>query len=191
MKTQYKLPYNVTYVLRDKDGNIKPLFQENKLARLLLKHGLLKAEQSNFIQSIPYLFGQWQDYRNVANLVTSAGKAGAASRINGSGAEAAFTYIAIGIGAVAAAAGDTALGSEIATGGGARVAGTVSRDTGTVTNDRAVVQTTFTFTASFAVTESGLLNAATAGVLLARQVFTAVNVVSGDSLQVTWKVQAS
>jgi hypothetical protein len=37
------------------------------------------------------------------------------------------------------------------------------------------------------VTESGTLNAAAAGVLLARQTFSAINVANGDSLQVTWK----
>jgi hypothetical protein len=47
---------------------------------------------------------------------------------------------------------------------------------------------TFNFTGTFAVTESGVLNAGAAGDLLSRQVFSAINVVNGDSLQVTWKV---
>ena len=46
---------------------------------------------------------------------------------------------------------------------------------------------TFNFTLSFAVTESGVLNAASLGTLLARQTFSAINVANGDSLQVTWK----
>jgi hypothetical protein len=50
---------------------------------------------------------------------------------------------------------------------------------------------TATATGTIAITESGVFNAATAGTLLARQVFTAVNVVSGDSIQFTWKIQAS
>lgn len=37
------------------------------------------------------------------NLITSAGKAGVASRINGSGAEPVFQYLAIGTNSVAAA----------------------------------------------------------------------------------------
>lgn len=132
--------------------------------------------------------GRVLDRREIKNLVVDAGKAGVASRINGAGGEAAFTFVAIGTGAVAPAAGDTALGAEITTGGGARAAGTATRVTTDVTNDTAQVVVTFSFTASFAVTESGLLNASSAGVLLSRQTFSAVNVANGDSLQVTWKV---
>ena len=61
--------------------------------------------------------------------------------------------------------------------------------TTTVTNDTAQVTKTFTVTGTFAVTEAGLLNASSAGTLLCRQVFSAVNVLNGDSLQITWKVQ--
>lgn len=122
-----------------------------------------------------------------SNLITSAGLAGIASRINGAGSEAAFTYIAIGTGTTAAAAGDTALETEITTGGGARASATASRVTTDVTNDTAQLVVTFNFTASFSVTETGVLNAASSGTLLNRQVFTAVAVTSGDSLQVTHK----
>lgn len=182
-KSRFKIPHNVEYVLRDKDGNVKPMFQENRIFRFLLKHGVV----SPHFPKIRFLLGTWRDAKVFSNIVTSAGHAGVASRINGAGAEAAFTFIAIGIGTVAAGAGDTALGSEITTGGGARAAATASRVTTDVTNDTAQNVITFTFTLSFAVTESGVLNAAAAGVLLARQVFAAINVVSGDSLQVTWK----
>ncbi len=135
--------------------------------------------------------GQVIDRREVKNLVVSAGKALAAGLINGALTTPA-KYIAIGTGTVAPAAGDTALGTEITTGGGARaVATTLDRVTTTVTNDTARAILTFSFTASFAVTEAGLLDAASAGNLLCRQTFAAVNVVSGDSLQITWKVQVS
>lgn len=135
--------------------------------------------------------GRVKDVRYVKNLVVSAGKAGVASRINGAGSEAVFDYIAIGTGTTAAAAGNTTLETEITTNGGERTQGTASRITTSVTNDTAQVQKTFTFTGSFAVTEAGLLNAASSGTLLSRQTFSAVNVVSGDSLQITWKIQAS
>lgn len=180
---RFAIADNVEYILRDKNGNIKPIFTPNGLMMWLIKHNLI----SPLARKIPFLFGTWGNSMVVSNLQTNAGMAGVASRINGSGAEAAFTFIAIGIGTVAAAAADTALGSEITTGGGARAAATASRVTTDVTNDTAQLQVTFTFTATFAVTESGALNASSAGVLLARQVFTAVNVVNGDSLQVTWK----
>lgn len=184
---QVNIPENVEYVLRDKDGNIKPLFQENRLFRFLLRNGIV----SPHAPKIQYLLGTWQLAKVQPNLVTSAGKAGAASRINGSGGEAAFVYIAVGTGTNAAAAGDTALQTELATSGLSRVSATASRVTTSVTNDTAQLQTTFTVTGTQAVTESGILNAASTGTLLARQVFSAINVVNGDSLQVTWKVQAS
>lgn len=121
------------------------------------------------------------------NLITSAGKAGLASVCGGDGGEAVFKYLAIGTATAAAAAGDTALGAEITTGGGERAAATVSRVTTTVTNDTSQLVKTFAFTAAFAVTEMGALNDPTAGTLLAHQVFSAINVVSGDSLQITHK----
>ena len=170
---------NVEYILRDKNGNIKPLFNLNFIGRFLKKRG--------FDVPSMFLFGQWKMSLKISNLVTNAGMAGIASRINGDGAEAAFTYIAIGIGTTAANATDTALESEITTGGGERGAATASRVTTDVTNDTAQLVLTFNFTATFAVTESGMLNAASAGTLGARQVFTAINVVSGDSLQISWK----
>lgn len=121
-------------------------------------------------------------------MITNAGMAGVASRINGAGSENAFTYIAIGIGTNAAAATDTTLQSEITTNGGERAAATCTRVTTDVTNDTAQNVVTFNFTGTFAVTEAGVLNAASTGTLLCRQVFTAVNVASGDSLQITFKV---
>ena len=136
--------------------------------------------------------GKIIEERHLENLVTSAGKAGIASRISGAGAEAAFTYVAIGIGTTAAAIGDTTLVSEITTVGGQRAAdASLTRETTTVTNDTAVIDYTYTFTGTLAVTESGILNASSAGTLLSRRVFSAINVVSGDSLQVIWKFQVS
>lgn len=134
--------------------------------------------------------GEVIDRRVVTNLVVSAGKAAAAGLLNGVITNF-FEHIAIGTGTVAPAAGDTALGAEITTGGGARAAGTTSRVTTTVTNDTAQIVLTFSFTASFAVTESGVFDSISAGAMLCRQTFSAVNVVSGDSIQITWKIAVS
>jgi len=180
-KGKSHLKENVTYVLRDAAGNIKPMFQENKLYRFLLKHGVVTPNMQ-----IPVLFGMWRNERVLSNLVVNAGLAGTASRINGSGAEAAFTYIALGTDATAAAAGNTALGAEISTNGGSRANSTASRTTTTVTNDTARLVNTFSFSGTLAIVESGVLNAASVGTLLARQVFSTINVGNGDSLQVTW-----
>lgn len=175
---------NVTYRLFDKDGNIKPLWQPNQLATWLMKHGLITPHHVK----VPLLLGNWANQMQLANLVTNAGKAGVASRINGSGGEAAFTYIAVGTGTTAANAADTTLEAEIADSGLARASATASRVTVDVTNDGARLVYTFSVTGTKAVTESGVLNASSSGVLLCRQVFSAVNVVSGDSLQVTWTI---
>lgn len=135
--------------------------------------------------------GKIKDVRIVKNLITSAGKAGAASRLNGAGGEAAFTYLAVGTGTNSAAVGDTALQTELSTSGLSRVNASASRVTTSVTNDTAQLQNTFSVSGTAAVTEAGILNAASVGTLLSRQVFTAVNVVNGDSLQLTYKVQCS
>lgn len=201
---------NFTYTLRDAEGNVKKLWKDNQVGVAIVRALRKLAPQpianqlsptgevtGSYVKSgilnklaayglrIPGITGSYVSELRMANLVTSAGLAGIASRINGAGSEAAFTYIAIGTGTTAAAAGDTALETEITTGGGARAAATASRTTTTVTNDTATLVHTFTFSASFAVTEAGALNAASAGVLLNRQVFSAVNVVSSDTLQVT------
>lgn len=182
MKAKVHTKENVTYVLRDKDGNIKKLFQENALWRFILKYFHIRAPQ------IPLLFGMPVSQKQFANLVTTVGKALVAGRINGSGSPAAATYIAIGTGTTAANVADTTLETEITTGGGERAAGTVSLVTTDTTNDTARVTYTFTFTSSFAITEAGLLNAASSGTLLARQVFSAINVISGDTLAITWNL---
>jgi len=189
-RARFTLPYNVEYVLTDTAGRAKPIFQENRLARFLLKKGWLSPLWINSIFApllAPFL-GYYAYNRIVSNLVTNAGKAGVASRINGSGAEAAFTYIAVGTGTTAAAAGDTTLETEITDSGLSRANSTASRVTVDVTNDGARLANTFSVSGTKAVTESGVLNASSSGVLLCRQVFSAINVVSGDSLTITWTI---
>jgi len=127
----------------------------------------------------------------IANLVTDAGKALVAARIaldsGDSGGEAKANYIAIGEGTTPAAATDTALETEITTAGGERATATVTKETTDVANDTIVLTKTFTFTGSFNISESGVLNDAAAGDLLNHQVFSAIPVLSGDSLELTHK----
>ena len=204
VRGRMRLMENVTYTLRDANGNIKKMFDSNKLGSTLLAYfrklnpnpigedGKVKFGLLNYLSAyglrIPFLTGMWTRSLTISNLVTDAGKAGVASRINGSGGEAAFTYIAVGTGTNAAAAGDTTLQTEITDSGLARAAATASRVTVDVTNDGARLVLTFSVTGTKAVTESGVLNASSAGVLLCRQTFSAVNVVNGDTLQVTWTI---
>ena len=170
---------NVRIQLRDKNGKIKKLFQMNWFGQMFNK-------VFGTVPKIPLIFGAFVSTLVLKNLITTTGKAGLASRINGDGSEAVFTYIALGTGTTAANIADTTLETEISTSGGSRAIGAASRVTTTVTNDTARVSKTFTFTGSLAITEAGLLNAASVGVLVARKVFSVINVVDTDELVVTW-----
>ena len=129
--------------------------------------------------------GEVIDHRVLPNLITNAGKAQVAGLINGVVTDY-FDYIAIGTGTTAPSASDTALEGEVARGSADR-----SRVTTSVTNDTAQFVYTFTFDSSYAITESGVFDADSGGNMLCRQTFSEINVASGDSLQITWKVQSS
>lgn len=128
--------------------------------------------------------GNLKEERDINNLVVTVGKNFLASWLATASQSTVFMpYVALGTGATAAAAGDTALQTELAT----RVAGTVTSSTNVYQN-----------IASFgpgvdtgAITEAGLLSAAAAGTLFARQVFSVINKGAGDTLQVTWQVTLS
>ena len=183
-KSKVGMKENVEYQLKDAQGNIKPLFQPNRLMIWGMKKGIVSP-----FSRLP-IFGNYADKMVISNLVTEAGVAGIAARINAAGAPAAFTYIAIGEGTTAAADADTELEAECTASGGARASATCTVVTTDTPGDTAQLVNTFNFTtgAAYAVTESGVLNAASDGTLLARQVFSAINVASGDSLQITWKI---
>lgn len=193
------LDTNVEMVHYDAFGNVKAIFQENELCISLIKAGKLSPTWINawYAPAISWALGHWSNKKHNRNLVPTAGKAGVASRINGAGAEPVFDKIGWGTGATAPASGDTTLQTEVTTAGvgasGVHVvsAATASRVTTTVTNDTAQLVGTVTAAGTIAVTESGVFNAATNGTMLARQTFTAINVVSGDSIQFTWKIAAA
>jgi len=160
------------------DGQVKPMFKGNLLWKTLNKGFGLDVV-------VPFVTGYWTKEIIAENLITNIGFGIVTGQVNGV-TTAPVTAIALGTGTTAAAVTDTALETEITTNGGARAAATTSQETTTVTNDTAQWTKTFTFTGSFAVTEEGLLdNNTTGGNLLAHQVFSAVNVVSGDSLAIT------
>jgi hypothetical protein len=136
------------------------------------------------------LIGEW----NIPNVVTIVGKAAIAGLLLADVGGIAFDYIAIGTGTTPASQNDTALQAEITTGGGQRRGGADVvgiRVTTSYPNDTAKLTTTFTFTSSFAVTEYGVFNATSGGTLLCRRVYSPVNVVSGNILQVEWKIKFS
>lgn len=131
--------------------------------------------------------GNVKDKREIKNTITNAGLAQIAL-LAGDASAVPFTYLALGTGTNAAAATDTQLQTETSASGLARAAATVSRVTTTVTNDTLQLLKAFTAGANVAITECGMFNDASTGTILGRQVFAAVNVVSGDILTITYKI---
>jgi hypothetical protein len=120
----------------------------------------------------------------VPNIVVSDGKAFVASRMKNT-TDSAMSHMAIGTGSTAAAASDSALGSELS---GSRTALTST----TVTNNDIVYVATFgAGTGTGAVTEAGIFNASSGGTMLCRTVFSVVNKGSADSMTITWTVTVS
>ncbi len=118
----------------------------------------------------------------VPNLVVTTGKNYIASRIKDASATA-MSHMAIGTGSTAAAAGNTALGSE---------AGRVALTSTTVTNNAVAYVATFPAgTGTGAITEAGILNASSGGTLLCRTVFSVINKGAADTLGITWTVTVS
>jgi hypothetical protein len=123
--------------------------------------------------------GKVKDQRKLKNLVVTAGVNYIADRM-ADAAEGAMSHMAVGTGSTAAAAGDTALGTEAA-----RVALTST----TQTNENVVYVASFgAGSGTGALTEAGILNASSGGTLLCRTVFSAVNKGASDTLQITWTV---
>jgi len=118
------------------------------------------------------------------NLIMDAGEDEVAKLIADESTGDAFDYIAIGTDNTAADDGQTTLSAEISTNGGARA----QDGTPTTSANVATINVTFNFTDPLAIVEVGLLNAAAAGDMLARQIFSVINVDDGDSLTVTWNI---
>ena len=118
------------------------------------------------------------------NLVVTSGLAFITSRITGTASDV-MSHMAIGTGTVAAATGDTALGTQVAI--VALTSQTVT--TKTTTNDSVTYVGTFgPGVGTGAITEAGIFNAASAGTMLARTVFGVNTKAADDTLTVTWKV---
>jgi hypothetical protein len=117
-------------------------------------------------------------------LVTTAGVNYMASDFASGGVTptiSGFKFHDCGTGTTAAAVGDTALQTAAGT---ARVSGTASNPSANVYQSVA----TIAFTSTLAITEWGLFSASSAGTLWDHRVFSAINVVNGDSIQFTYKL---
>ena len=120
--------------------------------------------------------------QEVPNLVVTAGKGYVASRMKDASATA-MSHMGIGSGSTAAAASDTALGSQLAR---------TSLTSTTVSGADVVYVDTFPAgTGTGAVTEAGLFNASSGGTMLCRTVFDVVNKGASDAMTITWTVTVS
>lgn len=129
--------------------------------------------------------GKVKEERTEKNLVVTTGLVYIAARMTDTNSPTDMSHMAVGTNNTAAAAGNTALGAEVA-----RVALTGA--------EGAPSTNTIVYTASFpagtgtgALTEAAVLNASSSGTMLCRTVFSTVNKGSDDSVTITWTVTIS
>lgn len=115
------------------------------------------------------------------NLVVTSGLNFIVSRMKDA-TDSAMSHMSVGTGTTAAAAGNTTLEAEIA---GSRVALTST----TLGAGQIVYVASFAAgVGSGAISESGIMNASSAGTLLCRTVFPVVNKQADDSMTITWTI---
>lgn len=127
----------------------------------------------------------------MATVLADVGRAIITGRLLGVGSGIGFTeprYVAWGTGAGTAAVGDTTLFTEAAE---ARVSGSSSRVTTSVTNDTYQVVGTITAAGNKTITNAGLFDASTSGNLFMKGDFSGVVLNTNDQIQFTFKVQIS
>lgn len=128
--------------------------------------------------------GNVKQEEEVKNLVVTVGKNFIASSMakTTTNSPAAMTHMEVGTGTTAAAVGDTALQTAVAS---SRV--TLASTTVT-TNNVAYVASFPAGTGTGALTEAGIFNASSSGTMLCRTVFSVINKGAADTLGITWTV---
>ena len=127
--------------------------------------------------------GKQKENFTIPNLVVTTGLAYIASRMKDATATA-MTHMTVGTGNTAAAAGNTALETQL----GSRVALTSTTDT---SNSIAYVASFGAGVATGALTEAGIFNASTSGTMLCRTVFAVINKGASDTMTITWTITIS
>lgn len=134
--------------------------------------------------------GKVKDEREINNLVVTIGKDFVTSRMIGT-AKAVMSHIGVGTSSTAAATGQTDLQTPLVR-SNTSFSANQSTSGGGTTNDTVTYTATFPAgTGTGALTEAGIFNAASAGDMLARTVFSVINKGAGDALTITWKVTAA
>lgn len=176
INTEYHTRDNIRIKMFDENGNQVKLFKGNWFSKLT---GLK--------------IGRWVDELVGSNMIVNAGLVALGAASFDSNDTTKFTYIAVGSGSSAAAATDTALGSELTSNGMARAAGTYSQKTTTVNNDTKVVTHTFTAsTVSSTIQETGVFSASSSGTMMNRYVLDSpITVAVGSSIQIAHEFQVA
>ena len=120
--------------------------------------------------------------RYAHNLVTDVGCAHIADQLASSQDEAAMSHMAIGTGSGAPAGGDTTLATEL----DRNALDSFTQSAGADDHKVVYVASWAAGDGTGALVEAGILNAASAGTLLARVVFSVINKGAADTLEITW-----
>ena len=126
----------------------------------------------------------------MANVLANAGRAILSARLNGN-TQGVPQYIGYGTGTGTSAVTDTTLFTEDSAGSPAyaRVTGTLSQATTTVTNDTYKVVGTLVANASKTITNAGVFDALTVGNLFVKGDFTGIALNLNDSITFTITLQ--
>ena len=129
--------------------------------------------------------GKVKEERTEKNLVVTTGLVYIAARMTDTNSPTDMSHMAVGTSNTAAAAGQTALGAEVA-----RVA--LTGGEGAPSTNIIVYTASFPAgTGTGALTEAAVLNASSSGTMLCRTVFSTVNKGADDSVTITWTVTIS
>ena len=119
------------------------------------------------------------------NLVVTAGKNWVASRFKDGSIPDEMSHMAIGSADTAAAAGNTALATELN-----RIV--LTTDGGTVSTNTVQYDATWSDSSpAYAIKEAGIFNAASGGTMLARTVFAIINKGTDDTVSISWTITVS
>jgi len=181
----------VEVIVRDKHGRIKHRIGTSPEEIALLRR---KKHNSHSAYGLASSFPakQIDDLYWRKNIITDDGLAAIIRLVFEGLTETKFGYLAIGVGTTTETASDTALETEIA-----RKSANVTQTTTDVTDDTALLEATFSsddgLSGTDDVSETGIFNDATAGIMLARKTFSPVTVNwdAGDTLTIKYYVQMS
>lgn len=161
----------------------------NKIGEQLRPHGYVTVSVFRDGQEIYH----YEDH----NLITEVGMDFIADQIGNTPGTAAANWIALSSDSTAPAAGDTTLQGEITTGGLQRAQGTFTQGTGGE-RDTWTISKTFNANGTHTdVRKAGLFTAGVTGtpgngnddgIMVAENTFSGVNLASGDTLTITWKI---